>query len=74
MPVNGASLRLLLLAAAMGSEAVIAQSEEALPDDALLEFLGEWETEQGEWIDPVELEDEAFAQLIETKLETDNED
>lgn len=27
-------------------------------DPELLEFLGEWETDAGEWIDPEQLEDE----------------
>jgi len=31
---------------------------EEIPSIVFLEFLGEWETEQGEWIDFVELEDE----------------
>ncbi|HIF50064.1 MAG TPA: hypothetical protein EYQ42_00765 [Thiotrichaceae bacterium] len=31
---------------------------EEIPSIAFLEFLGEWETEQGEWIDYVELENE----------------
>jgi len=30
----------------------------------LLEFLGEWETDEGEWIDPAELEDDDFASLL----------
>lgn len=29
--------------------------DETLPDMELLEFIGEWETESGEWIDPAEL-------------------
>lgn len=32
-----------------------ASPEEDLPGDAFLEFLGSWETVDGEWIDPVEL-------------------
>ena len=26
-------------------------------DPELLEFLGEWETEEGEWVDPAQMED-----------------
>ncbi len=46
-----------------------------MPSMDFLEFLGEWETEQGEWIDPIELEDEEVGKLIETTIEvnTDNE-
>lgn len=32
------------------------ESIEAGPDIGFLEFLGEWETEAGEWIDPNQLE------------------
>ena len=48
---------------------------EEIPSMDFLEFLGEWETEQGEWIDPVALEDEEIGKLIETTFEinTDNE-
>ncbi|HHQ40824.1 MAG TPA: hypothetical protein ENK20_00850 [Chromatiales bacterium] len=28
---------------------------EAAPDEALLEFLGTWETDDGEWVDPFSL-------------------
>ena len=31
-------------------------TEEEAPDMALLEFLAEFETESGEWVDPTELE------------------
>ena len=48
---------------------------ETMPSMDFLEFLGEWETEQGEWIDPLELEDEEIGKLIETTIEVnaDNE-
>lgn len=50
-------------------------STESMPSIDFLEFLGEWETEQGEWIDPIEIDDEDFDQLLETTLESksDNE-
>lgn len=37
-----------------------AGKEEELPSMELLEFLGEWETEDGEWIDPEELDEIAL--------------
>jgi hypothetical protein len=46
---------------------------ETTPSIAFLEFLGEWETEQGEWIDPLDLEDEELGKLIETTIEVNNE-
>lgn len=45
---------------------------ESMPSVEFLEFLGEWETEQGEWIDPNELESEELEQLFD-KTVTDNE-
>lgn len=46
---------------------------EAMPSIEFLEFLGEWETEEGDWIDPVELEDEEIGKLIEVTNESENE-
>ncbi len=39
--------------------------QEILPSIDFLEFLGEWETDNGVWIDPVELEDEEIAKLLD---------
>lgn len=35
---------------------VSAEDEDAMFDEAFLEFLGSWETADGEWIEPEELE------------------
>ena len=45
-------------------------NNELMPSMAFLEFLGEWETEEGEWIDPMELEKEEIGILIESTIET----
>jgi len=42
------------------------QQNEVSPSLHLLEFLGEWETSDGEWLDPAEFEDNDFAKLIES--------
>ena len=47
-------------------------SNETMPSIEFLEFLGEWETEEGEWIDPVELENDEFGKLIETESDNEN--
>ncbi len=39
----------------------------------LLEFLGEWETEEGKWIDPIELDDDFYATLSQEQDEYDAE-
>ena len=40
-----------------------------MPSLEFLEFLGDWETDDGEWIDPEELE-----QIVLTDQEQENED
>ena len=52
--------RLALLVLLMGCMAAQANAdEEGLPGMALLDFLVEWETADGQWVDPVDLEDPA---------------
>ena len=51
---------LLLLAFLPLSPSVMA--EEDAPDLALLEFLGDWEDADGEWIDPLQLLDERVSE------------
>lgn len=41
------------------------------PPLELLEFLGQWETDDGEWIDPQELEDPALVNLLEAVMATE---
>tara|TARA_R110001592_G_scaffold360379_1_gene668658 strand:+ start:682 stop:894 length:213 start_codon:yes stop_codon:yes gene_type:complete len=52
--------------AAAGSDVIAAVADEAEVDIALIEFLGQWETDDGEWIAPSDLADETFVELIET--------
>jgi len=42
------------------------------PDLELLEFLGSWETESGEWIDPNLFLEEEMQQLLESAEQTEN--
>jgi hypothetical protein len=57
---------LLLLSMILFSPLLQAETQEddEAPSLELLEFLGEWETSDGEWIDPEELEDDDFAKLM----------
>ncbi len=48
------------------------QKEEESPTPALLEFLGEWENSDGQWIDPEEFADEDFANLLKLTNEEDD--
>ena len=47
------------------------QKDEDAPTPELLEFLGEWETSSGEWIDPEALADEDFAKLLSLTRDED---
>ena len=49
------------------------EGDEGVPSVELLLFLGEWETDNGEWIDPGEFEDDSFEQLIDP-VKNDNDE
>lgn len=49
------------------------QSEDA-PDLEFLEFLGQFETDAGEWIDPDSLLTEEFTELLEASTEANSDD
>ena len=49
------------------------QSEDA-PDLEFLEFLGQFETDAGEWIDPDSLLTEEFTELLNASTEANSED
>jgi len=52
-----AKLFFVLLAwASAGAGAATANNKEQLPDLELLEFLGSFETADGEWVDPMEID------------------
>jgi len=61
---------IILLGIALDTEAA---SDDNNPSMELLEFLGEWQTKDGEWVDPMrfldvseeDLEKEAFAKVNE---------
>ena len=62
-PPSSLIMVILMMGVAVSAGTVDDESGQA-PSMALLEFLGEWETEEGEWIDPELLEDEDFANLL----------
>jgi hypothetical protein len=59
---------LLLMLIIMANPAVYADegTSAEMPSIEFLEFLGEWETDSGEWIAPDELEDRTYAGLGRT--------
>lgn len=68
---------LLLLTVSHGlraSEETDPQAQEGqLPSLELLEFLGSFETDEGDWINPIDLVEIEFGLLLETALEDSDE-
>ncbi len=68
--------RLSLLLMTMTLHISTLHAENLVQDEApaidFLEFLGEWETSEGEWLDPNEFEDEAYAGLFEVNIKGQN--
>lgn len=64
-------LRLMLILMVLYSSILEAQEETKDESPALdfIEFLGEWETEEGEWIDPNEFDTEEYAGLESEETE-----
>ncbi len=60
-------LRLMLTVMTLFPAALYSEDRESaeVPSIDFLEFLGEWQTSDGEWIDPNELNDEVYAELAE---------
>jgi hypothetical protein len=51
-----------------------AVEQEVLPDVEFLEFLGKWETDEGEWISPGILLEEQFGQILDAAYDADASD
>lgn len=70
---------MVLLVCLLSSVCVNAEEDESTTkqeeqiDLALLEFLGAWETDEGEWIAPEELEDSAYDVAQNETVVTNNE-
>ena len=72
------SRRVLLFACVTGalSNTHAAENEqiEDVPDLEFLEFLGQFETDAGEWIDPDSLLTEGFTELLDASIEANSDD
>lgn len=71
----------LAMAGCLAATAVNGAEQDAPPDDAFLEFLGGFETADGDWVDPVTLagldrneEQRAERETDETGIGGENED
>ena len=51
-----------------------AEEQTSGPDIGFLEFLGQWETDDGHWMAPEELADDTIAALIADMVPTDEDD
>ena len=63
----------ILIFSTSSSFAEAQNNSDSLPSMEFLEYLGEWETDEGDWIEPEYLDNEEFGKLIEATIETDNE-
>lgn len=59
-----ASLLVLIMILCSGPTNADKPTEGVNPSSELLEFLGEWETDSGDWIDPESFENEDFVNLM----------
>lgn len=70
--------RVLLFACVTGalSNTHAAQNEQSedVPDLEFIEFLGQFETDAGEWIDPDSLLTGEFTELLDASIEADSDD
>ena len=48
-------------------------NSDSVPSMAFLEYLGEWTSDDGDWIDPEDLDNDDIGKFIEAIIETDNE-
>lgn len=60
-------LRLLLFAMFTVPVLTLADEADTSPSMELLEFLGEWETDEGEWISPDELDNDYLVELLDNE-------
>ncbi|HLB30751.1 MAG TPA: hypothetical protein VJN91_04415 [Gammaproteobacteria bacterium] len=65
--------RLLLVFPLLFAPAVAGQDQAEAPSAEFLEFLGEWQIGEGEWIGPDELEESEYARLDRLR-QTEQED
>jgi len=56
------------------ADAQVGLLQDDVPSIEFLEFLGQWETEEGEWIAPEDLANDEMAQLLESAFESEIED
>ncbi|MFT5396294.1 MAG: hypothetical protein ACI85N_001492 [Gammaproteobacteria bacterium] len=63
----------ILICSTSSSFAEEKNNSDSVPSMAFLEYLGEWGTDDDDWIDPEDLDNDDIGKLIEVIRETDNE-
>jgi len=71
MPCKKLILLLCLLSAT--SQVMSAEQQTEFPDDELLDYLGRWEQVDGEWIDPMQLQEISMIEQDSSKGERNEE-
>lgn len=62
MPGERYKAPIALLAMLISSDVILAQESGEVPEDDFLEFLGEWESTDGSWVDPLEFAEYEIAE------------
>lgn len=65
-------LLLFSISSLCAEERIDDAQQTTMPSIDFLEFLGEWETEQGEWLDLETLEDNEIGKILETNTDNEN--
>ena len=61
----------LMMIGCLLSVDVMAEQQKPLPSDELLEFLGQWEKVDGQWVDPTEMQELVMLEEKQLKGEQD---
>lgn len=70
--VSACVLLLLSISSLYAEELINDEYQATMPSIDFLEFLGEWETEQSEWLDLELLEDNEIEKILETNTDNEN--
>ena len=70
MQVN--PLLITIICLSFSSPAFSEQQEDEMPSEELLDFLGQWEKVDNEWIDPTQLQDISMLDKKDIKGEADD--
>lgn len=64
-------LALLLYCLLASTQAMASEQTTELPDDEMLDYLGQWQQVDGEWIDPMQLQEISMIEQDSSKGERD---